>query len=138
MSMNEHELTILVDRAAEGSWNSKAALHGLPEFSLLDRAKQNEIREAALPFIFHGTKALKELGYQKPRLIITTEELTALPPGVVVHERKYEMIWEKQSDGEGGTFWLFPGDNREYKDSDIELPVIVLSEPSAFCEVREP
>lgn len=63
--LTEHELTVLVDRAAEGAWDSMASMKMLPSFRELSLIRQNEIREQALPFIYHGTKALHELGFRR-------------------------------------------------------------------------
>lgn len=79
--MNDHELTVLVEAAAAGAVNSRAALHGGPDWDAMDAADKNAVREHALPFIYHGTKALSELGYIKPRIIATVEELDALLRG---------------------------------------------------------
>ena len=64
----------------------------------------------------------------QPRTFSTATELDSAPSGTVVRE-PLGLIWEKQGDGEGGTFWVETGDEREYKHTDIGLPAIVLWEP---------
>jgi hypothetical protein len=63
--MNDHELTVMVERAASGACNSRLAIHGGLPWDELDAATKNNYREAALPFIYQGVKALAELGYVK-------------------------------------------------------------------------
>jgi hypothetical protein len=83
-TLSDHDLTTLVDAAARGVAASAAAWHGGTPWDEMDAMTQNNVREAALPFIFHGTKALADLGYRKPRMVTTAEELRALPEGAVV------------------------------------------------------
>jgi hypothetical protein len=64
--IDDHDLTEMVQAAASGSVNSRANLHGRPAWDDLPAGDKNAVRELALPFIFHGTKALHELGYRKP------------------------------------------------------------------------
>ena len=80
----DFDLEVIVNAAAEGMWNTRASHVDGPTFDEISRGKQNEIREAALPFIFHGTNALADLGYHRHRIITTIEELDALPHGTVV------------------------------------------------------
>ena len=75
----DYDLTVLVDAAAEGSTNSRANLTGSNRWDELDGRQKNLIREAALPFIYHGMKALEGLDYKKPRTITTPAEIDALP-----------------------------------------------------------
>lgn len=75
--------------------------------------------------------AVLEAGYTKPRQVTTVEELDALPKGVVVREDRHGLIWERQGDGEGGSFWVETGDEQEYQTPAIELPVTVLFEGAA-------
>lgn len=63
--IDDHTLTMMVDAAAEGVINSAAQWKGGPTWEELDSATKNQIREAALPFIFHGTKILPSLGFSK-------------------------------------------------------------------------
>lgn len=63
--MNDHELTALVEAAASGACNSRVAIHGGALWEALDPATKNNYREAALPFVYHGMKALADLGYAK-------------------------------------------------------------------------
>jgi hypothetical protein len=82
--LNDHELTVLVDAAASGAIDAQAALHGSTPWADMDPMSKIAVKEAALPFIFHGTKALADLGYSKPRLVTTVDEMDALPVGSVV------------------------------------------------------
>jgi hypothetical protein len=84
--LNDHELTVLVEAAASGAVNSRAAIHGGSTWDEMDPATKNNYREAALPFILHGTKELASLGYRKPRTITTREEVEALWDGSVVSD----------------------------------------------------
>lgn len=72
--------------------------------------------------------AILAAGYRRPRQVTTMEELDALPRGVVVREDRHGLIWERQGDGEGGSFWVETGDEEEYQAPAIELPVTVLLE----------
>ena len=78
MSLADHDLSVLVDAAAAGAVNSRAAHHGGPSWDDLDAGDKNDVREAALPFIFHGTKALEVLGYTKPRTVASSREIEEL------------------------------------------------------------
>jgi hypothetical protein len=82
--LNDYELTVLVEAAASGTVNSRASIHGGSTWDEMDPATKNNYREAALPFILHGTRELSTLGYSKPRTITTAEELDALPVGSVI------------------------------------------------------
>lgn len=82
--LNDYELTVLVDAAASGTVNTRAAHHGGDAWADLDTGDKNTIREAALPYIFHGTKALADLGWERRKTIHTSEELAALPDMSVV------------------------------------------------------
>jgi hypothetical protein len=134
-ALTEHELTVMVDRAASGTWESRRQFNGGPAWSELDRATQNAIREQALPFIYHGTKALDELGYRKLRLIATEDELGALPFGSVVRETDgtvLEFVRELGyvCNGEHryvGT-WYSTGSEVPW-DNPPSLPVTVLDSP---------
>lgn len=84
----DFDLEVLVEHAAEGVWNAQAAIHGGPVYADAPKAHRNVCKEAALPFIFHGTKALEELGYRKHRTVTTVEELDALPVGSVILDPK--------------------------------------------------
>lgn len=63
--MDDHTLTMMVDAAAEGVVNSQAQWKGGPTWDELDAGQKNSVREAALPFIYHGTKVLASLGWSK-------------------------------------------------------------------------
>lgn len=97
--VSDHDLHVLVESAAQGMWDAKASHQGGPAFVELPHGVRNNIREAALPFVFHGTKALSDLGYSKPRLITAAEELDALQVGSAVKDEdghvhlKYPRGW---------------------------------------------
>lgn len=76
--LTDHDLTALVEAAASGAVNAQAAHHGGDTWDDMHPSIKNAIRENALPFIYHGTKALEELGYTKPRIIMTAADLDAL------------------------------------------------------------
>jgi hypothetical protein len=103
-TLSDHDLTTLVDAAARGVAESAAAWHGVPPWDEMDAMTQNNVREAALPFIFHGTKALAELGYVKPRLVATVDELIALedPATVLVDYLENAYQWGIGLDGSEG------------------------------------
>ena len=125
----DHELTTLVERAAQGAHDSRASIHGGPGWILLDPADKNAIREAALPFIFHGTKTLADLGYRKPRTITTAEELDALPAGSVVLDPAGLSLHKNAFTGwcaSNGTKSI-PLDMLQHE----ALPATVLNEPEA-------
>lgn len=63
--MDDHTLTVMVDAAAEGVVNKQAQWKGTPTWDELSAREKNEVREMALPFIFHGTKVLPSLGWSK-------------------------------------------------------------------------
>lgn len=73
--LNDYELIVLVDAAASGTVNTRAAHHGGDAWADLDAGDKNTVREAALPYIFHGTKALADLGWERRQTINTREEL---------------------------------------------------------------
>lgn len=124
--LNDHELTVLVDRAAQGAINSRAAHHGGQLWEMFSPGKKNEVREKALPFIFHGTKALAELGWQRPRTITTEEELAPLPNGTVLMGSwaTYQRVGLPGCPGE----WVTLGGPAAV---DVELPATVIYEPAA-------
>ncbi|MCW3766450.1 hypothetical protein OCL88_08185 [Paenarthrobacter sp. PAE-2] len=76
--LSDHELTVCVETAAEGVVNSRAGHTGGPTWDKLAADQKNSIREQALPFIFHGTKALADLGFWKNPTITTADELQKL------------------------------------------------------------
>ena len=80
----DYALEVLTNAAAEGTVNARASHAGTPAWDELTPGQKNGVRESALPFIFHGTKALATLGYRKPRTITTIEEVDSLPAGSVV------------------------------------------------------
>lgn len=109
MTLNDHELTVLVEAAASGAYNSSAAHRGGPAWEELEAGTKNNVREAALPFIFHGSKALEELGFQRPRTVVTIEELDALPARSAILDQN-------------GTPWVGDGDKVEPWASVCEDP----------------
>lgn len=76
--LNDHELTVCVETAARGVINSRAGHTGGPTWDKLTPDQKNTVREQALPFIFHGTKALADLGFWKSPTITTSDELEQL------------------------------------------------------------
>jgi len=76
--LNDHELTELVEAAAEGVTTSRANNGRGLAWDVMGPMQKNNIREAVLPFIFHGTKALADLGWEHRRTIHTVEELMEL------------------------------------------------------------
>lgn len=76
--LTDHELTVCCEAAAEGVVNSRAGHAGTPTWDQLSAMEKNTVREQALPFIFHGTKALADLGYWKSPTITTAKELDDL------------------------------------------------------------
>lgn len=124
----DYDLEVLIDTAAEGAWNAKVAHAGGPQFAELERGRRNEIREAALPFIFHGTKALADLGYIKQRTITTIEELEKMPMRSVlathlggIFTKFYDMYIESENWEAKGSKSINLGD----------LPATVLYEPES-------
>lgn len=126
--LTDHDLTALVEAAASGAVNAQAAHHGGDTWDDMHPSIKNTIRENALPFIYHGTKALEELGYTKPRMAMTAADLDALPAKSAILDSE-------------GTPWVGDGDTVEpwasvcedpfggpiWKDSrDIALPATVL------------
>lgn len=77
-TLNDHDLTVLVEVAASGAVNSRAAHHGGPDWEAMDAGAKNAVREHALPFIYHGTQALEDLGYSKPRTVMSSAEMEEL------------------------------------------------------------
>lgn len=130
--MSDHDLTVLVETAAQGMWNSKAGHQGGPVFADLPNPIRNSIREAALPYVFHATKALADLGYTKPRLIVTEEELDTLPNGTVVLSDVYTsnhgqpISFQRWEDG----YW-HRGARSGSTHPDNFLPVTVIHEVTA-------
>lgn len=76
--LTDHELTVCCEAAAEGVVNSRAGHAGGPTWEQLTASQKNNVREQALPFIFHGTKALADLGFWKSPTITTAKELEDL------------------------------------------------------------
>ena len=76
--LNDHELTVCVETAAKGVTDSRAKHAGGPTWDKLNAAQKNAVREQALPFIFHGTRALADLGFWKTPTIATSTELQDL------------------------------------------------------------
>lgn len=113
--LNDHELTVCVETAAEGVINSRAKHTGGPTWDKLSPAQKNTVREQALPFIFHGTKALADLGYWKSPTITTAEELRNLynsDRNVVIMD-DHGLVLQNLAGG-----WKSPGTDR-YMTSDI-------------------
>lgn len=129
--LTDHELTVLVESAAKGATDSWSGHHGSPTWAQLAAPEKNLVRETALPFIFHGTKALADLGWSKPRVITTAEELDALPVGSVVlsegythHANEMPISFQRWTDGD----W-HRGARTGNTAPDNFLPVKVLYEP---------
>lgn len=78
MTLNDHELTVLVEAAASGVVNTQASLRGGNGWDALNNDQKGDVREIALPFIYHGTKALEDLGYTKPRTVMSSAEMEEL------------------------------------------------------------
>jgi hypothetical protein len=128
-TLSDHDLTTLVDSAARGVAASAAAWRGGTPWDEMDAMTQNNVREAALPFIFHGTKALAELGYSKPRVITSAADLDALGQRATVLDAD-EHIWTNDGDtldqwgsvthpeSYGGPKWI--------GSADIPLPATLL------------
>lgn len=75
----DEDLTVLVERAAEG-----VATREGHNWQTMPATVKNVVREQCLPFIFHGTMALHDLGYRKSRTVTSAEELDALPEGTLI------------------------------------------------------
>lgn len=127
--VSDHDLTVLVETAAAGMWDSKAAHEGGPVFADLPRQVRNSIREAALPYVFHATKALQELGYTKPRLVATVEELAALPFESVIRDAEGHVL-ERWGEPEEN-LWATVMVGAYIPRGDIALPATVLYEVTA-------
>jgi hypothetical protein len=121
--LSDHDLTELVECAASGAINSAAGHRGTPDWAALDAGAKNRVREAALPFIFHGTKALAGLGYRKPRTITTPEELDALPENTVIRDAEPATMQFM-----GGKWWSV-GSSLAWDADTIDFPAVVLYEP---------
>lgn len=67
-----------------------------------------------------------EAGYRRPRTITTPEDLAALPVGAVVIDDDLEVC-KKVDDA---TWFIACGDGHSFDDSDIEIPAVVLHEPT--------
>lgn len=122
MSLNDHELTVLVEAAACGAVNSRAAHHGGSDWDHLDAADKNAVREHALPFVFHGTRALEDLGFTKPRTVVTVAELDALPDMSAVLDDMDGPLTRFDS-------WWRAADGAQFHSMDVVLPATVLWEP---------
>lgn len=130
MRLSDEDLTVLVDRAAEGAWNSRVA-NSFPEgflYADLDRAKQNELREEALPYIFHGTQALADLGFRKPRTVGSIKELDTLPAATVVMSANGAYFGKTHADA---SYWNRIGAEGPFHPGWIKLPATVLHEGDA-------
>lgn len=113
--LNDHELTVCVETAAKGVTDSRAKHAGGPTWDKLNAAQKNAVREQALPFIFHGTKALADLGFWKTPTITTAKELRDLynsDRNVVVMD-DCGLILQNLAGG-----WKSPGTDR-YLTSDM-------------------
>ena len=102
----DHALEVLTNAAAVGAVNARASHAGTPTWDELNPGQKNGIRESALPFIFHGTKALAGLGYRKPRTITTADEVRELRNGAVVTTifGDASTIWDRVRNGRPGTY----------------------------------
>lgn len=83
-ALTDHELTVMVESAGQGATDSWAGHYGSRTWSDLDAGEKNTVRETALPWIYHGTKVLPDLGWARQRIIHTVEELRQLPALAVV------------------------------------------------------
>lgn len=133
--MNDHELTVLVEAAASGASNSRVAIHGGVLWEALDPATKNNYREAALPFIFHGVKALAELGYSKPRIIMTPDEANALldraaflTPGKIIFHKWKDYYGAGRDAWERELGQVVPA---ELLSADAHFPGVVIYEGDA-------
>jgi hypothetical protein len=130
--VTDHDLSDLVEHAAKGAVNSAASIHGGPLWEALEASSKNNVREAALPFIFHGTQALEEIGYRKPRVVTTVKELDALPIGSVVLHRG--RPFQRFAPHNGGSYvyhlWQSPdgGFVRTSEGGRLILPATVIHE----------
>lgn len=132
--MNDHELTVLVEAAAEGAVNSQAASHGTTGWAELDGGMKNQVRERALPFIFHGMKTLHDLGYSKPRVIETIEELDqcvqqSFEQGetlVVKDTWRPWIIWEDDDGNAHVSSLPMEDDPKRLTLAEVRLPLTIL------------
>lgn len=103
------DLTVLVQAAAEGSVNSRAAHHGGPAWVDLAPGAQNSVREVALPFMFHGSKALAGLGYFKARQVGAGSEIAGCTSGALLRVMRLSdgggWVYERMS----GDTWVYGG-----------------------------
>lgn len=137
VELTDHELTVLVETAGQGATDSWAGHYGSRTWSDLDAGEKNTVRETALPWIYHGTKALPDLDWVRQRIIRSVEELRQLPALAVVLFN---------DTGNGGEFqtYVVPDDGsvmfpdqlhfsnfrEDYIDAaDMPLPVRVIFEP---------
>ena len=136
----DHDLSVLVEAAAEGSTNSWAAHRGSTQWDDMTAGQKNLVRETALPFIYHGTKALAELGYQKPRTIRTLDELEALKLPAIIDSPSGGPAKVEYYAGPGGQKYVEPlfydddADDEYYNltfFASFGLPATVLHEASA-------
>lgn len=125
MSLNDHELTVLVEAAASGVVNTQASLRGGKGWDDLSGDQKGDVREIALPFIYHGTKALEDLGYRKAQTVFTDAELDELPVGARVWDVDGE-IYEKGDLVIDANHWLVIGTDRHYTQAAIHLPATIV------------
>lgn len=119
----DEDLTVLVERASEDYFTARYSSKLGKTWAELDGASKNVIREAALPHLFHGTKALHDLGYRKLRIVATAEDLDALPFGTVVRSDAGTIATKC-----GFTLGVVFGDERPFPWRYLDLPVTVMQE----------
>ena len=72
-------------------------------------------------------------GWTRPRTITTFAELDALDVESIIRDID-GLPKEKQSDGEGATFWASPGHAEQFTVDDICLPAVVLYDPTSAAK----
>lgn len=123
-TLNDHELTVLVEAAAEGATTSRAN-HGRGlQWASMGPMQKNAVREAALPFIYHGTKALADLGWERRRVIHTEEGRAALKDMTVVRSAAGTI-----ANVFSGRAYFF-GAEQDTPVDVLALPLVVLFEQS--------
>lgn len=123
--LSDSDLTVLVERAAQGSWDSQLGPASGTMWDEVSHVTKNSYREQVLSIIFHGTKALHELGWAKNRTIYTIGELSGLAEGAVFRASTGAVFEIKGGHivcTDSQTWWSPLAD---------WLPVTVLHEPEA-------
>lgn len=128
--LSDSDLTVLVERAPQGSWDSQLGPASGTMWDEVPHGTKNSYREQVLSIIFHGTKALHELGYRKQYPVGTVDELDALPGGAAIRDIDgglYGAI--KRVDGKN--WWLKAGVAATYASSNFADGVTLLDAPGA-------